>query len=347
MAVPAVLREHGVEPESVLAEFGLGPDIYDDPDNTIPFATSCAILERGAELTRCLHFGLLVGQRAGLSMLGALGYLMQSSPDVRSALVAASRGFRTHNQSSVIDFSEDVSTAAFGYRILSPGLPGRHQVTAGAVAVAFNSLRALCGPGWYPHEVRFAQVAPTDVTPYRRFFQAPVVFNAGESSIVFASHWLDRPPPGADPILNMMMKERIDDVDSGTEHDLIAYLHRTLPSMILAGDAALNSVAPRVGLGARSLNRRLAAQGTSLRHLIEQARHTLARQLLQDTLLAASEIGERLGYANASAFTRAFKRWTGQGPAEWRGLKGRYQRPAPRTRGPTPSRTRHPGPGRD
>ena len=326
MAVPMVLREFGVDPTSLLAEFGLTPQIYDDPDNTFPFVTSCAILGRGAERTGCPHFGLLVGQRAGLSTLGPLGFLMQSSATVRSALMTAAKEFRVHNTAIALEFGEDGGIAMFGFRILVPGLPGRDQHTAGGIAIAFNALRSLCGPAWEPYELRFALAAPADPTPFRRFFRAPLVFDASESSVLFASSWLDRAPPGADPLLHLMMRKRIAEVGVGPADDLAAELRRILPAMILAGDATVVSVAARVGLGERSLNRRLAAQGTSARALTEEVRGALARQLLQDTHMAVNEVGERLGYANPSAFTRAFKRWTGTAPARWRASRRKRSR---------------------
>lgn len=323
MAVPTVLRVLGVEPAPLLAEFGIRPQIYDDPDNTLPFATSCAILGRGAELTGCPHFGLLVGQQAGLSTLGPLGFLMQSSPTVRSALVTASRRFGVHNPSAALEFGEEDGMATFGFRILAPGLAGADQLTAGAIAVVTNGLRSLCGPAWQPYELRFTQAAPADPAPFRRFFRAPLVFDASESSVVFAGSWLDRAPPGADPLLHLLMRRRIAEIRSGSVDDLAAELRRILPALVLTGEAALGSVAARVGLGERSLNRRLAAQGTSVRALIAEARGALAQQLLQHTRLAVFEIAERLGYANPSAFTRAFRRWTGLGPAQWRASRRR------------------------
>jgi AraC-like DNA-binding protein len=318
MAVPTVLREFGVNPVTLLAEFGLKPQIYDDPDNTVPFVTSSAILGRAAELTGCPHFGLLVGQRAGLSTLGPLGFLMQSSLTVRSALMTAAREFRTHRTALALEFSDNYRMAMFGFRILIPDLPGRDQHIAGSIAVAFNVLRSLCGPAWHPYELRFAHAAPADRTPFRRFFNAPLVFDASESSVVFASRWLDREPPGADSLLNLLMRKRIAELEAEAADDLVAELRRILPSVILAGEATVSSLAGRVGFGERSLNRHLAAQGTSVRALVAEVRGALARQLLQDTRLAVSDIGERLGYANPSAFTRAFRRWTGNGPAHWR-----------------------------
>jgi len=326
MAVPALLEEHGIEPGTLLAEFGLAPSVYDDPENTIPFATSCRILSRCAEVTGCAHFGLLVGQRAGISALGALGFLMQSSGDVRSALTASARHFRVHNTAATVDFAEDESSGALGFTILQPGVEGHEQLLDGAMALAFNILHALCGPQWGAYEVHFAKAPPRDVAPFKRCFRAPLIFDAGESAVVFARHWLDRPLPGADPLLHLMMQQRIDDLESRSVEGLASQLRRILPSLVVTQRASVEAVARRVGLGARTLNRRLADEGVSFRQLHEEARYDVARRLLEDTRLAANQVAERLGYASASAFTRAFGRWSGMGPAQWRSQASQRRR---------------------
>ena len=84
--VPAVLREKGFDPAPVLAEVGLAPGIFDDPDLHMSYRTAGLLLQRCAELTGCQHFGLLAGQHASASSLGLLVELIQSSPTVQSAL---------------------------------------------------------------------------------------------------------------------------------------------------------------------------------------------------------------------------------------------------------------------
>ncbi|EIC21573.1 helix-turn-helix transcriptional regulator [Thiorhodovibrio frisius] len=84
------------------------------------------------------------------------------------------------------------------------------------------------------------------------------------------------------------------------------------------GDTSLAHVARLFALHRRTLNRRLKAHGTSFKILIEEARYDVARQLLRDTSLPIADIAASLDYADASAFTRAFKRWSGVSPGAWR-----------------------------
>lgn len=323
MALPLVLREHGVDPAGPLAEFGLSVDVYDNPDNTIRFATSCRLLERCAVLTGCGHFGLLVGQRAHGSSLGAIGFLAQSSADVRAALNSITRYFRLHNTSVSLELRTGGLLASLRYTIVEPGIDEREQLLDGVMAVAFNLMRKLCGDAWRPAEVQFAHARPPDPSALQQFFAVPLVFDAASTALVFAAHWLDAPVAGADPLLRSMMQQQLRALESRSREDLVSRVRRLLPAMLAARAASSAEVARRVELGVRTLNRRLASQGTSLARLRDEARYTLARQLLKGTEMPARGIAEQLGYANASAFTCAFRRWSGMGPARWRTSVGR------------------------
>ena len=323
MAVPALLREHGVDPVPLLAEFGLELADYEDPENRIRYSTVTRLLDRCTEVTRCPHFGLLVGQRAGTSALGAVGFLMQSSPTVRTALEILVRHLWVHSPGAAANLIEDGSFATLALSVHRTGLEGLDPYLDMGIAIACNVMRGLCGHHWEATEVRFAHVPPRHLPPFRKFFQAPLRFDSGETALVFASSWLDNPLLSADPLLHTMMQQRVSEQASLAQDDVASQLRRMLPSLVTTHSDSLTLAASRVGLATRTLNRRLAAEGTSYLQLREEARYTIARQLLTGTRMPANQIADRLGYANASAFTRAFRQWSGMAPAEWRARTAR------------------------
>jgi AraC-like DNA-binding protein len=134
---------------------------------------------------------------------------------------------------------------------------------------------------------------------------------------------MDKPLLSADPLLHTMMQQRVSEQASLAHDDVSSQLRRILPSLVTTHSDSLAVAAKRVGLATRTLNRRLAAEGTSYQQLREQARYTIARQLLAGTRMPANQVADHLGYANASAFTRAFRQWSGKAPAEWRASKAR------------------------
>jgi AraC-like DNA-binding protein len=323
MAVPMLLQEHGLDPAPLLAEFGLDLADYEEPENRIPYATLGRLLGRCVEWTTCAHFGLLVGQRASISTLGEVGFLMLSSPDVRTALELAVRHLWAHNPSAMVELVEEDSFASLRYIILRFGFDQRDQLLDMAVAIEFNVMRALCGDYWRPLEVHFAHARPRNLAPFRQFFQAPLVFDAKETAVVFAAEWLDKRLPSADPLLHIMMQHRVDELGLQPAENLASQLRRMLPSLVTGRSASIAVAAKRVGLAVRTLSRRLTAEGTSFTRLREEARYAIARQLLQGTSMPANQIAEHLGYANPSAFTRAFRQWSGVAPAQWRSSKRR------------------------
>ena len=326
MATPAVLESFGVDPAPLLAEFGIRPDFFADPENVLPFATMGRIFCRCVERSGCSHFGLLVGRRAGVSALGAVGFLMQSAPDVRTALDELVHYLHLHDRGALVSVETGGPYASLGYTILQHGVPCSEQILAGAITIGLNIMRGLCGADWRPEETHFAFRAPEDVAPYRECFGPRLRFDAEVTSIVFPSRWLDQPLPGADPLLHRLMEERIGELELRAGEGLVAQVRRGMRALVLTPDCTLDAAARLAGMHGRTLNRRLSALGTSFFELREEARREVACQLLERTNQPANQIAAILGYTDASSFTRAFRRWSGTGPAEWRA--SRAGRPA-------------------
>lgn len=329
MALPSVLAEFGVDATRLLREFKLGPSAFDDPENRVAYSTVGRIFGRCVEGTSCEHFGLLVGERAGISSLGAVGYLAQSAPDVRTALHTLQRLYHIADGGGMITLEHHGGSVSFGYAIVEPGVQSADQLIAAAVAIGFNILRALCGPQWQPTDVYFSLAAPPPTARIRTAFQVAPRFDQEYSGITFPARWLARPPPGADPILNRMMRERVAELVAGAddEDDIVGRVRRQLRTMVTARPCSVEAASEHLGLNVRTLKRRLAAAGTTFRQLREEARYDTACHLLQRTRMPVGEVASTLGYAECSSFTRAFGRWAGMGPAAWRSRRARSVAP--------------------
>ena len=329
MALPSVLAEFGVDPSRLLREFKLDLSAFAEPENRITYSTVGRIFGRCVEATSCEHFGLLVGERAGISSLGAVGYMAQSAPDVRTALRILQRLYHIADGGGAIILDHHGGSVSFGYAVLEPGVQHVEQLIAAAVAIGYNILRALCGPQWQPTDVHFSLATPPAGARVRRVFHVVPRFNQQRSAITFPARWLARSPPGADPLLHRMMRERVDallaaeaDVDGS-----IGAVRRHLRSAASPHRHTVDSAADQLGLSVRTLKRRLAAAGTTFLDLREEARFDVACQLLRHTGMQVGEVASSVGYAETSSFTRAFVRWAGTPPTEWR---ERQARPAAR-----------------
>lgn len=184
-ALPEVLRSPGSDPVTVLAEAGVDPALFDDPENLIPPAGLGRLVKLCVARTGCSHFGLRVGQQGGLHSLGLVGLMARLSPDVGTTLHRLADCMHLHHGGMIMDVAVDGDAAALSYDIDRRYEEGADQIGDGALATFFNILRALCGPGWRPMEIRFAHRAPDDVRPFRAFFGAELCFDAGQNTIVF------------------------------------------------------------------------------------------------------------------------------------------------------------------
>ena len=117
-----------------------------------------------------------------------------------------------------------------------------------------------------------------------------------------------------------MMRERVAELLAGAvdDDDIVGRVRRQLRAMVTARRCSVEAAAEHLGLNVRTLKRHLAAAGTTFLQLREEARYDIACHLLQRTRMPVGEIAAMLGYAECSSFTRAFGRWAGMGPAEWR-----------------------------
>jgi len=320
-AIPAVLRSLGADPAEVLTGAGFDPKLFDDPDNLISYAARGRLLGHCVAATGCRHFGLLLGQQGRLSDFGLVGFLVQHAPDVGTALRSLVRYLHLHVRGAAPSLAVHGNSAMLGYDIYEPRVEAADQIADGAVAVMFNIMRALCGPEWKPTEAWVAHRRPEDVGPFRRFFRVPLRFDADQNAIVFSAHWLNRPLSGADPELRRLLQKQTDALEARHGDDFPAQVRRVLRTALLTGHASADQVARLFSLHSRTLNRRLNAFGTSFQQLVDEGRYEIARQMLEGSDTGVRQIAASLDYADASAFTRAFRRWSGTTPARWRAAR--------------------------
>jgi AraC-like DNA-binding protein len=316
--VPAVLASLGADPAEVFAEAGIDPRLFDARENLISLAAVGHLVALCVAKTRCEHFGLLVGQHGGLHSLGLVGLMVRFSPDVATALRRLGQYMHLYHGGQVTALVEDAGTALITYDLYEPGIEAVDQIGDGAVAILCNLMRALCGPDWLPREVRLARRRPADVQPFRRFFRAPLQFDAEENALVVSAHWLARRLPEADPGLQRLLQEHIDALETRHGDDFPEQVRSVLRTGLLTDQASAAQVAALFSMHSRTLTRRLEAHGTSFKALVDEGRFSIATQMLQNTSLEVQAIAAVLGYSDASAFTRAFHRWSGTTPAAWR-----------------------------
>jgi AraC-like DNA-binding protein len=316
VAVPELLRELGVDAGPVLNEAGLSLEDLSNSEGSLPFANVGRLFDSCIAATGCPHFGLLIGQRAGLASLGLVGQLMRHAPDLRQAALDLCVNQPRYVRGSVVYLAVIGDTAFWGYGVHVPDMTAVEHFSEAAVSVGANMMRELTGLG--PEDVLLTRRAPADVEPYRRFYGLTPRFEAEQNAVMFPKHLLATPVKGADSTIRAKLEEAVASYWAVAEPTMAQKVSRILRARVIVENATLESVAAELGLHPRTLNRRLKDEGSTFRDLLNDARYEVARQLLRVTRVDIADIGEALGYADPSGFTRAFERWSGLSPSQWK-----------------------------
>ena len=320
-AIPVreLLLEFGVDPAPVLARAAFDPSLLRDPDRRVGFDVMGRLVNEAVATTGCPHFGLLLGQRFSPATIGPVFQLMKHSRSVRDALRALVLRLHVHDRGGAPCVQQTgLHEVALVYGIYHRGDYDLAPIYDVSLAVVHSFMRELCGPRWKPLRVTFPYRRPANLTPYRRLFGAPLAFDSKHASIVMSERWLDAPIPGADAAVHAALDQLVREKEAAEALPISSRVRRVLRSMVLAGTATAEQVSFVFSTSRRSLHRALAADGTSLQLLINETRFEVARQLLSESDMPAGEIAAALHYSDSSAFSRAFKEWSGTSPREWR-----------------------------
>jgi AraC-like DNA-binding protein len=317
-------RAFGVDPGPILARLGLSEQVsYED---RIPITRLFDLWETLVRRTgepalaaRAVHYPV-VEERSLLS------FLCSVQEDVGGAIRALDRYWPTVSDA----YRWTVERRGNTVSLLVPAAPStrsgwRSHVEYDAIDIVRTCSRMTGGEA-RPLAVSFAHRAPPVLHFHRDALGLEPRFAAERTEIVYPRSVADIRLASAKPALARTLAAQLDAMLARlSARDTTARAARDLiPAMLRAGGATAERVARRLGAGRRTLERRLAAEGTSFRALIDEARHRLAVEWLSDVPIA--EVAQRLGYSDVRAFDRAFKRWTRTTPSAWRA-----RRPAARS----------------
>jgi AraC-like DNA-binding protein len=316
--LPEVLRQLDVDPAEVLAAAGLRPDLFEERENRIDSPDFGRLLLTCEQLSRCDHLAFLVGQRARLADFGLAAQIALCSETAGEALQKFALNFSLHNNAAILSVASSGGYARFVYAIIEQGMRDTRPFQLGAVTMALNFLRELCGPGFQPAAATFASRAPTDLRPIHGFFRTPVRFDSDESAVIFERRWLDQPLPPVDPLVRRQVHAAVKAQMDLLMVDLPATLRRLLRKHLLLGQCSMASVAGQLGMHRRTLDRQLRRDGVLYSDLLESVQTDVAQQLLRDTGMQVQQIAESLQFSSAANFATAFRRWTGVTPSEFR-----------------------------
>lgn len=310
----------GLDRGELLGKVGLREQDLDSLEARVPRTAEHALWMELARRSGDEQFGLHFAERSVQpGNWGALDYAFRASATLGEATESIARFFPILCGAAVVTFERDGDRATIGYRRDESGPPHAYHAAECAIAGYVIMARQLVGIDWTPIETTFTHPAPKSTSEHRRIFRSPVRFGADINAVVLEASLLDRPAKAPDPRLRALLDAVLESLLAKLPQraSFAEHVQRHLFAACQGGDPTVAAVARAFHTTPRSLQRRLAAEGTSHRELLDAVRRDLAVSLLRDSGKSASEVAAQLGFADPSAFFRSFRRWTGKSPREF------------------------------
>ena len=316
-AIPARLRQLGVEPSEVFSGLQIAEaDLV--PGNLVPYSEVVALLARAAEATGRQTFGLELGEGHDHLALGVLGQLMANAPTLGAALQDYVSMQMALSRAAASYLYRAGDTYVFGYGTYERNTPGSWQVYDVTIVVALNIVTSLSRGAIAPDEVLICHRPPVDRRPYERLLRCVPQFDQSQNCLVLSASSMRYPIPGADPAARKQLLAK-SNINSGFVGDeLTPRVRHLIRAAICTGDVSMKAIAASLQLNPKTLERHLASESTSFEQIKEDVRYVVARDLLELTDMPIGEVALAVSFAAHSTFDRAFVRWSGVTPSEWR-----------------------------
>jgi AraC-like DNA-binding protein len=315
----------GGDIDRICGEARVDPASVGQPTVSLELSAFCALFEEAARDTRNPNFGLWFGNRFKPRDLGLIGYAAVSSSSLGSALENFVGLFSLHQQSTHMAITDAGSgLVRLEYQIHMPDILARRQDAELSLGMFLNIIRECCGPSWGPEEVHFEHPKPEAWREHESAFDAPVYFSQVTNALVFRRELFARPMPAPD--LKLLSITRLCLMSVGTRplprQTRKDQIRSAIRARLAEGYPPLEAVAEAVRATPAAIQRELARDNLNYKDLVEETRRDLALLYVRQRELPFSEIAYLLGYSELSAFSRAFHRWTGTSPRNFRSRRG-------------------------
>lgn len=306
------LSREGLDAEVLLGPL---PDEWEQPRITIDLWRR--MLETAAAQVGGKALGLRVAQGISPRHFGIVGYLVLACANLGEALARAER-----YASLVYDVNPLRIAMEQGQVVVrwgtEYGRPGQ-LVDETGIAALVHLARDITGRDWSLRRVCFVNPAPEDARPYEAFFGGEVLFGQPCTELYFPLEYLQLPLRQPDAGLLALLDRQAEEMLARATRPPVGDRYRRVMIRLLREHrASLEDLATELHVSVRTLQRRLAADGLRYQALLDDTRRLLAEEYLRDPRLPLADIAQLLGFAEQSAFTRAFRQWSGLPPAQWR-----------------------------
>ncbi|HLA32822.1 MAG TPA: AraC family transcriptional regulator [Pseudomonas sp.] len=318
------LERHGVASAALLERAQLSPQLLAQRDQRIAASTYLELLGLGVQLSGDDCLGLHLGEAVRPGYYGVLGYLIMSCATLADALHRQARYATLVGNLGRVDLADEPPREGLEPQVAHSWQPllaqQQRQLSEETLAAWVTFGHWISGLDVPPSEVRFQHAAPADTREHQRIFRCPVLFDQADNALVFPKRLLSTPLGQADAQVRLMLDAYADrllgEIQQG--QSVLDRARLELARQLPEAGADLGLIAARLALSPRTLQRRLREAGLSFNQLVDETRQQLVLHYLRDPALELAEIAFLVGFSEPGSLARAFRRWTGQSPGEYR-----------------------------
>jgi len=308
-----------VEAAAILERCHLEPRDVERLPERVPFALMRDLMVAVGEVSGEPSIGLRLAEMSRAEFYEVFGYVLRASATLGDAILRTGRYLRLITDAGQLNLQVEGDRGMILYRDARPEL-SHPQLVEFMLAVVAVIARQMSGKHLLPVEVRFTHAAAADPSHHAKFFGAPVLFLRPHNALVFSVELLHLPIQSRDSRLCALLERQAEQLLASLPRngEYSTRVREALAAELRGGNPNADHIAECLGLHPRTLGRRLREEGTSHQALLDELRRDLAERHLTTSDASVGEIACLLGFADTSAFNKAFKRWNGTGPAAYR-----------------------------
>jgi len=316
-----VIESYGQDPEPYFRRARIDPRLLNDPNARLNLTSVDKIYHELYESENDPGMGLKLAQLWHPSHLSSLGYAWLASSSLYTALNRLSRYVRIVNDAISVSLEEVGETLVITISSDDREFPYPYQDDSSS-AILLNMCRVNYGEQLNPVSVSFQHEGSSATSGnYFSFFRCPVEFGAKLNQIVLPLDAVYKKLSSSNPQLALLNDQVMINYLAGLDkEDIIHQVKTAILDHLPSGNITDEKISEAVYTSKRSLQRKLHGQGTTFKNILTEVRKDLALKYIHDRKLTLTEISFMLGFSEMSSFSRAFKRWTGESPKEFRKL---------------------------
>jgi AraC-like DNA-binding protein len=315
-----VVSRWGYNDQTLFSPFDLNSEQLADPDYRIPTAVANQLIQHALRLTGEPTLGYHLGNQMRISIHGFIGYAIMTAESITDALILANRFIQLRLPFLQLFFSTFGNKATIQLQTDIELEPIRSEISIALMFGLISMGKAITGVEDSAGEIDFDFPQPEGFERFMaKYSNHTFRFDQPHLLLSFNKSYLTNKLVNADPIASQIAINQCEaELSALGERHRIAMRVRDILTNSEQHYLSIEAVAERLFMSDRTLKRQLAAEGTSFSTLVDEVRYRHATSLLSRTDFTLEQIADELGYSDVANFSRAFKRWSGRSPSNWR-----------------------------